>query len=215
MNQELGEPTSHIHSVTSSVTTSTTNIRSSNLFQEMAIQNVRYIFSESEPLSLAGGGEAHRKRSNEVKRPMQSKDIRCRNERIIKWGRVGLIVLYLVSLLLPSMYATIYLKAGWRPGFLCLILVPFVMALPPWWANPVFFVGLFSFFVGKFEFACQCGIVATLLSLSTPIFFRDNSLGPGYYTWLSCMVGLAALAWFAHVDRLNFPQRHFEDQTGP
>ena len=168
---------------------------------------MRYIFSKREPLSLDRGGEAQRQRSKEIKTPMQTTDIRSRNERIFKRGRIGLIVLYLVSLSLPSLYTTISLSAGWLPGFLCL-LIPLLYPIdfPPWWANPVFFFGLFSLFKGKCELACQCGVVATLLSLSTPILFQDASVGPGYFTWLSCMVGLTWLAWFAHAARLDFPQ---------
>lgn len=152
---------------------------------------------------------------------MQSTEIHARNKRIIFWGRIGLIVLYLVSLLLPSVrtLGDGWFR-GWFPGFLCLILVPIVMAFPPWWANLFFFVGLVLLFNQKLLFAFRCGVVATVLSLSMLAMcqfapFKPGqegiSVGPGYFTWLGCMIGLTWLAWNAHLDSLEFPQRNSED----
>lgn len=111
--------------------------------------------------------------------------------RIVIWGCYGLIVLYSVSLPLPALSDMECLT-----GLECLTSFPFAMLGPPWWANLFFFIGLPSLLLGNPFVGFGCGVVATLLSLSTSFYFSLSSLGPGYFAWLSCMVGLTWLAWF-------------------
>ena len=127
-------------------------------------------------------------------------DIDSRYDRIIIWGCYGLIVLFSVSLPLPAF--------DWMVGWECLTLVPFVMTGLPWWANLFFFIGLPSLLLGNPILAFGSGVVATLLSLSTPVLFSTSSLGPRYFTWLGCMVGLTWLAWF------DMARPNPEDQAG-
>lgn len=135
--------------------------------------------------------------------PMKYTDIDSRYNRIIIWGCYGLIVLYSVSLPLPALSD--------MTGLECLTSFPFAMFGPPWWANLFFFIGLPSLLLGNPFLGFGCGVMATLLSLSTTVYFSDfsfSSLGPGYFTWLGCMVGLTWLA------RFDMARPNPEEQAG-
>ena len=119
-----------------------------------------------------------------------------------QWMVTGLIGVYLVSLCLPAIYS-----GGRGGGFFggggietmwgiqCLLFVPFVMIMVPWWANPPFFLGLLFLIYGTRRVAFYCALSALLLGLCSVFYFDwDGSagftFGPGYYAWISCLIGL-------------------------
>ena len=125
---------------------------------------------------------------------MKLTDANPGHDRRIIWGCYGLIVLYSVSLTYPALDDL--------SGLECLTSVPFAIMFLAWWANLFFVIGLPSLLLGNPLLGFWCGTVATFLSLSTLILFSFGSLGPGYFIWFGCMVGLTWLAWL-QTDRLN------------
>ena len=102
------------------------------------------------------------------------------------------IQLYLVSFFLPALDGT--------PGYEAFILaVLFVIGLPMWLANPVFWFGVVRLAQGRYHSAGQAGRVALLLALSECWMFYDK-LAVGYFVWVGSMVLLAAVGRFGEVD---------------
>jgi hypothetical protein len=105
----------------------------------------------------------------------------------------GLLFVYLLSCGLPPWQAG---DANWVPGILCLILIPQVLFVPAWYANPLFFWGLSRLISGKRRNAGWLGVVASLLAISfvfTTSLTRQKteSLAVGFYFWIASMIGLA------------------------
>ena len=121
-------------------------------------------------------------------------------------GQLLLIALYLVSLCLPAIYVEpengggLYDPRGWIPGFGCL-LFPCCAAwlFPPWWANPCFFTGMVRLNQNQVTPAFWWGLAATFVSLTISFVPTVTALGPGYFTWVGCMIGLVLLAFHTHL----------------
>ena len=124
---------------------------------------------------------------------MRSSFNRPRSKGIKNIGQFWLIVFFLISLCLPSLYMVPERGAQWfnRPtgwvwGIVCLSF-PVAWLFPPWWANPCFFVGMVSLRQNRATLAFRCGVLAIFLSVSTVVVFSESdvsSFGPGYFLWL-------------------------------
>ncbi len=144
-------------------------------------------------------------RRSDAKRPMKVTDHPHRNNiRVI--GQLLLIALYLVSLFLPAIEVVpengggLYSPRGWLPGLACLLFpccVPWLV--PPWWANLCFFTGMVRLKQNQVIPAFWWGMVATFVSLTIYVVPTVTALGPGYYTWVGCMIGLMLLAFHTHL----------------
>ena len=129
----------------------------------------------------------------------------------------GLGLVYFISLFFPALFlggspGPVGAGDKWMMGHECLGFfpdlgfLPYIVLIPPWWANPCFFVGMVCLVQERRRCAFWCGVVATLLSLGTMLIaMRELSgwiagrtksfpYGPGYFLWLSCMVGLTLVA---------------------
>jgi hypothetical protein len=100
------------------------------------------------------------------------------------------------------------------PGLGCLIMIPWVMFSPAWWANPMLLAGCLFLRRGNHCGVLVCGIVAVALAATFPIqhwlwkpseFFRTDAwrhdfgmmiagLRVGYWLWLLSMVTLLSAA---------------------
>jgi hypothetical protein len=126
-------------------------------------------------------------------------------------GVTSLLVLYGIALCLPSLYESggggpVGVGARWFYGFHCAGILPYVMVAPPWWANPCFFLGLVLLVSKVPQSAFWCGVLGTLLASGTFAMvwngltgwvgmFQGGTphtfpLGPGFFAWLGCMLGL-------------------------
>ena len=135
-------------------------------------------------------------------------ETRSGGRRDVMW----LIGIYAASLCLP----TLYLQGGegmlgagettlW--GFMCLTFIPIVMVVPPWWANHLFFAGLFCLAKERNKGALALGVAASLLALGTILMVQDDlwptnpsrkpffPFGPGFFLWVGSMLGLAGAAF--------------------
>jgi hypothetical protein len=105
--------------------------------------------------------------------------------------------LYLLSFFLPVDSGMLGYHA-----FICALV--FVIGIPMWLANPVFWFGLVRLFQGRYTSAGTAGVVALLLALSQVWMFR-GAAQVGYWVWVGSM-GLLALAGLSH-ERETRPQR--------
>jgi hypothetical protein len=121
---------------------------------------------------------------------------------------VALIVfVYAVSLCLPAIdYRDPRVDMGgelyW--GAEC-VYIPFVIAIPAWWANVALGVGLFKLGSGRYDVAFFLGILATALALQGALHvsgqfslwskgYRNFPLHIGYFVWLACHLSLTFAA---------------------
>lgn len=126
-------------------------------------------------------------------------DVRSIRFHAILWSLVA----YGLSLVLPALREPRGAQGADNDiyGIQCLILVPFVMLYPAWYANWLFFIGLGIFVRKRYVAAFWCGLISILLALTTVGLFsaqlqrwldrRDKAvfpLGPGYFSWLLSMV---------------------------
>ena len=119
--------------------------------------------------------------------------------------------IYVGSLCLPALYSQggsgmVGMGQTTFWGIMCLGFIPFVMVVPPWWANPLFFAGLVCLATGRHKFALILGCAASLLALSMIYMMHDDlwptsparepffPFGPGYFLWVGSMLGLAGAA---------------------
>jgi hypothetical protein len=116
-------------------------------------------------------------------------------------------VCYAISLPLPASYGSH--GQAWL-GITCLILVPWVLLFPAWYANLFLFIGMLVLAMGKPRGALVLGSIATFAALS---FLLANglatwrSLGIAYYLWLACMVLLVVAS--LDCQRQSPPQERF------
>jgi hypothetical protein len=83
------------------------------------------------------------------------------------------------------------------PGFVCLVLVPYVMFCLPWWANPPFLAGCIAMSRGRADVAMVLGIMATALAATFFPMKSFGSAGIGSAVWMMSMVSLAIAAGIA------------------
>ena len=127
--------------------------------------------------------------------------------KLYRWCWVPSVVLYLISLACPAVYLSGFgaptsgVVGAVKPGYEMLLTLPFAMAAPSWWANPIWLLGVVGLIRKKFTMAWYFGLAATLLALLVvvigpvpPDFFRFENLHVGYYLWLGSMGTLAATA---------------------
>jgi hypothetical protein len=98
------------------------------------------------------------------------------------------VVMYGVSFLLPAAGRMLGYQA-----FVCAVL--FVIGVPMWLANPVFWLGLVLLSRREYRSASTAGIVALLLALSECWMFSGD-LGVGYFVWVGSMAFLALVGLF-------------------
>ena len=105
--------------------------------------------------------------------------------------QVGIAAVFLVSLGLPAWHDG---NSTYR-GCFCLMMVPYVMFFPAWWANPLLLAGCLCLLRGKPRLAGWLGVLALILAASFAMtrqpYFR---LQAGYYAWVASLFGLIAAA---------------------
>ena len=110
---------------------------------------------------------------------------------------------FVASLLLPvhTSFEPPY-EVGWGIQFFLLGAMNFPF-IPIWWANPLFFWGLYCLAKGQYPQALYSASAASLLALSTfglvierylQLQTFDGTFGPGFYIWLGCMIGLTVVS---------------------
>lgn len=128
-----------------------------------------------------------------------------------RWAAVVLAIMYVVSLCLPALserggpgYMGGSSMTYW--GYTCAGALPFVMIAPPWWANPLYLIGLVCLATGRHRGALILGVLATLLALGTIMMEYENlwpttpgrdpffPFGPGYFCWVAGMLGLIGVS---------------------
>ncbi len=82
--------------------------------------------------------------------------------------------------------------AGWQAFIFALL---FVIGIPMWLANVVFWIGLYHLSHSRYGSASTAGFIALLLALSESWLF-GTELAIGYYVWVSSMAVLAAARLF-------------------
>lgn len=132
---------------------------------------------------------------------------------------------YLLSLILPVSFTfEPPYQIGWGISYLLAGAMTFPF-IPMWWANPLFFWGLYCLTTGKYQRALYLGSAASLLALSTfwltlERYWRvqtfDGTFGPAFYIWLGCMFGLTGISGKRHrktaISRTWYGKLHLEDQ---
>jgi hypothetical protein len=123
-------------------------------------------------------------------------------ERIVTLGIRGAIVMYLAACVLPALRFGEGQPAMF--GGLFLILFPFVLLTPYWYANPAFFWGLAAHSVGKRSTAAASALLAAFLAST---FFATQWIDPlasapnrphcliGSWLWLGSLWLFACCAW--------------------
>jgi hypothetical protein len=96
-------------------------------------------------------------------------------------------VLYTVSFFLPAYHGAVGYQA-----FLSAWL--FLIGIPMWFANPIFWCGLALLCQGKHGPARKAGVVALVFALSEFWLFLEG-LRVGYFVWVGSMGLLTAAAW--------------------
>jgi hypothetical protein len=99
-----------------------------------------------------------------------------------------------LTCMIGALYAASFFLPATKtmPGyaaFVCSVL--FLIGIPMWLANPVFWVGLYRLAHGRYQAAGRSGILALVLALSECWMF-EGDLSYGYFLWVGCM-GLLAL----------------------
>jgi hypothetical protein len=106
--------------------------------------------------------------------------------------------LYATSFLLPVTDAdSMQVMYGYQAfvwGFL------FVVFLPMWMANPLFWIGCHHFYHGRFQVARNASLTASALAVSE-LWLWDDRPSVGYFLWLASMLLLAVTA-HRHMRRL-------------
>lgn len=100
--------------------------------------------------------------------------------------------LYSASLTLPA-FKPWPTHEGLR-GLACLC---FGVAYPPWWANPLLFIGCAFLARGESRKACVCGVLATALGSSFLLLNGVSSARVGSAFWVASLAALAV----ASIDR--------------
>jgi hypothetical protein len=100
-------------------------------------------------------------------------------------------LLYAASFFLPAVDGA----AGYQAFVLSLV---FIIGIPMWLANPVFWSGLTLLSQGKYASAGKTGLLALVLALSECWLFND--LRVGYYAWVGSIALLAAAGWWGSCD---------------
>jgi hypothetical protein len=105
--------------------------------------------------------------------------------------RAALIVinsLYAVSFAMPVTDAgTPQAMYGWQAFLFSLV---YVIFLPMWLADPVFWIGCLSYANGRFHAARNAGLTAAVLAVSE-VWLWDDRPEIGYWIWLASMLLLA------------------------
>jgi hypothetical protein len=100
--------------------------------------------------------------------------------------------LYAASFFLPATKT--------MPGYMAFLCsVVFVIGIPMWGANPVFWFGLYHLARGSYREASRAGTLAVVLALSECWMFGDD-LSYGYFVWVCSMGILALTGLFTEVD---------------
>jgi hypothetical protein len=104
--------------------------------------------------------------------------------------RLGLlaVLIYVLSFFLPALPHAV----GYQTFVFALV---FVIGVPMWAANPVFWIGLGKLYQGEYRTARTLGVVALLLALSECWLFSED-LRVGYFAWVGSMAGLALAGWW-------------------
>lgn len=110
---------------------------------------------------------------------------------------------FLLSLVLPVHFAfEPPYQIDWGISYFLVGAMTFPF-IPMWWANPLFFGGLYCLTKGKYQQAMYLGSAASLSALSTfslviERYWRlqtfDGTFGPAFYIWVGCMVGLTVIS---------------------
>ena len=134
---------------------------------------------------LAPGGEA------EATSPLEESASvsECRAIRVCVWQSV---LFYVVACLLPAL--DIGTGRIWH-GIFCLIILPLVILHPYWYANPIFFWGLWMYFGGRFVPAAKMGLVAALLA--TSFFVMAYAIDPKYQLARNVKPYIGSWFWLA------------------
>jgi hypothetical protein len=110
-------------------------------------------------------------------------------------------VLYAASFFLPAFQE----GAGYHAFLFSLV---YLLGIPMWFANPVFWCGLALLCQGKHRAARKAGVVALVFALSEFWLFLEG-LRVGYFVWVGSMALLIAAAWCGVHDPprdLSFPR---------
>jgi hypothetical protein len=118
----------------------------------------------------------------------RSAPVRGKHGPAIAVGLGGLVfLLYGFSFVLPA--------TGRMLGYQAFMMsVLFVLCIPMWLANPVFWYGLVRLCQGRCESAARAGLLALVLALSECWMFWGE-LSTGYFLWAGSMALLALLGW--------------------
>jgi hypothetical protein len=100
-------------------------------------------------------------------------------------------LLYAASFFLPATD----MVAGYQAFVLSLV---FVIGIPMWLANPVFWSGLTLLSQGKYRSARKAGLLGLVLALSECWLF-SKGLRVGYFAWVASMALLAAAGWWGQL----------------
>jgi hypothetical protein len=117
-----------------------------------------------------------------------------------RWWLLLVAALYGLALALPAIDNgdASFVFRGSLPGYMCLIMVPLVCALPGWWANPLLLAGCVLLALRKTRAAWWVGLSA--LVLASTVFFMaigdPKSLRTGSLFWLASMVAFFLAAVF-------------------
>jgi hypothetical protein len=98
------------------------------------------------------------------------------------------VAMYGVSFFLPAAGTFLGFQA-----FVCALL--FIIGVPMWLANPVFWLGLVMLSRREYRSASHAGMIALVLALSECWMF-SGELKAGYYVWAGSMAVLALVGLF-------------------
>jgi hypothetical protein len=98
------------------------------------------------------------------------------------------VAVYAVSFFLPALDSIVGFQA-----FLCSL--GFVITIPMWVANPIFWFGLRRLAQGRYRSAGKAGLLALVFALSES-WMCAGGLRVGYFVWVGSMAVLATVGLF-------------------
>lgn len=111
------------------------------------------------------------------------KSILSTSQRIAAVSFLPSIVLFVSACFMPAIHDS---EWGTLLGGGCLIFIPYCMAFPAWYANPIIFVGFLGAACGSSTALICVGIFATVLAASFSLLPHPNlRLQIGYWVWLA------------------------------